>query len=179
MRLARGVIVSAVILFSVPSVVQAQAVAWDPSTGATGYRVVYGSQSGVYTQQVDVGNVVSYRPSGFDWSKPLYFAVLAYNSTGVSSLSNEVQWLPTKLTGLQASVSYPLLTGKSVTWTATASATLPLEYQFWLYRKTGWTLARDYAASNTFTWTPTKADVGDPYAVQVWARAVGSAACVS
>ena len=174
MRFARHVIVSTVILFGVPSVLQAQAIVWDPSADATGYRVVYGTQSGAYTQQVDVGNVVSYRPSGFDWSRNLYFAVLAYNSAGVSSLSNEAQWIPTKLTGLQANVSYPLLTGRSVTWTATAIATLPLEYQFWLYRPTGWTLARSYSASNTFTWTPTKADVGDPYAVQVWARAVGS-----
>jgi hypothetical protein len=176
MRFARGVMVSAAIVLCAPSVLQAQAIVWDPSTGATGYRVVYGTQSGVYTQQVDVGNVVSYRPSGFDWSMKLYFAVLAYNSGGVSSLSNEVQWNPTKVTGIQANVSYPLLTGRSVTWTATATASFPLEYRFWLYRKTGWTLAQDYSASNTFTWAPTQADVGDPYAVQVWARAVGSSA---
>src|SRR5574339_487144 len=179
MRFARGVIVSAGIVFCAPSVLHAQALAWDasPDADVTGYRVVYGSQSGAYTAQVDVGNVLSYRPSGFDWSLKRYFAVLAYNSSGLtSSLSNEAQWVPTKVTGLQASVSYPLLAGKSVTWTATATATFPLEYRFWLYRKTGWTLAQDYSASNTFKWTPTQADVGDPYAVQVWARAVGSTA---
>jgi len=179
MRVARGLVVSAVIVFCAPSVLHAQTFVWDPSPdpAVTGYRLVYGTQTGAYTEQVDVGNVVSYQPSGFDWSIKRYFAVLAYSSSGAtSSLSNEVQWVPIKVTGIQASASYPLLAGRSVTWTATATASIPLEYRFWLYRKTGWTLAQDYTASNTFNWTPTQADVGDPYAVQVWARAVGSIA---
>src|SRR4029453_14850845 len=179
MRLARGVMVSAVIVFCAPSVLQAQALAWDPSPdpNVTGYRLVYGTQPGVYTEQVDVGNVVSYRPSGFDWTITRYFAVLAYISSGLtSSLSNEVQWVPTKVTRIRGAASYPLLARRPVTWTATATASVPLEYRFWLYRKTGWTLAQDYTASNTFTWTPTHADAGAPYGVQVWARAVGSSA---
>jgi hypothetical protein len=179
MRFARGVMVSAVIVFCAPSVLHAQALVWDasPDPTVTGYRLVYGTQPSVYTGQVDVGNVVSYRLSGFDWSIQRYFAVLAYTSGGaMSSLSNEVQWVPTKVTSIQASASYPLLARRAVTWTATATASLPLEYRFWLYRQTGWTLAQDYSASNTFTWTPTLADVGAPYAVQVWARAVGSTA---
>ncbi len=179
MRFVRGVMVSAVIVFCAPSVLQAQALAWDPSTdpNVTGYRLVYGTQPGVYIDQIDVGNVVSYRPSGFDWSITRYFAVVAYTSGGLtSSVSNEAQWVPTKVTGIQASASYPLLARRPVTWTATATASIPLEYRFWLYRKTGWTLAQDYTASNTFTWTPTQADTGAPYAVQAWARAVGSTA---
>src|SRR5262245_22366109 len=177
MRFARGVLVSAVIVLCAPSVLHAQTLVWDPSPdpGVTGYRLVYGTQTSVYTEQIDVGNVVSYHPSGFDWSIQRYFAVLAYNGSGLtSSLSNEVQWVPTNVTSIQASASYPLLPRRSVTWTATATASLPLEYRFWLYKKTGWILAQDYGASNTFTWTPTQADAGAPYAVQVWARAVGS-----
>ena len=180
MRFARGVMVSAVIVFCAPSVLHAQQTfEWDPipDPEVTGYRLVYGTQPGAYTEQMDAGNVVSYQPSGFDWSVERYFAVLAYNSTGAtSSLSNEVHWSPIKVTGIQTSVGYPLLAGRSATWTATAAASVPLEYQFWLYRKTGWILVQDYTASNTFTWTPTQADVGDPYGVQVWARAVGSKA---
>jgi hypothetical protein len=179
MRLVRGVMVSAVIMFCAPSALHAQALAWDPSPdpNVTGYRIVYGTQSGVYTNQVDVGNVVSYRPSGFDWSIARYFAVVAYTSGGLTSpLSNEAQWVPTRVTGIQASAGYPLLARRSVTWTATATASVPLEYRFWLYRKTTWTLAQDYTARNTFTWTPTQADAGAPYAIQVWARAVGSSA---
>ena len=179
MRVVRGVVVSAVMVCCAPSVLQAQALVWDASSdpNVTGYRLVYGTQPGVYTEQVDVGNVVSYRPSGFDWSTTRYFAALAYTSGGLtSSLSNEVQWVPTKVTSIQASASYPLLARRSVTWTATATASVPLEYRFWLYRKTAWTLAQDYTASNKFTWTPTQADAGAPYGVQVWARAVGSTA---
>src|SRR5262245_28597961 len=179
MRFVRGVMVLAVIVFCAPSVLQAQTLVWDPSPdpNVTGYRLVYGTQTGVYTDQFDVGNVVTYKPSGFDWSIQRYFAVLAYTASGLaSSLSNEIEWAPPRVTALQASVSYPLLAGRPVTWTATAIASIPLEYRFWVYRKTGWILAQDYSASNTFTWTPTQADVGDPYAVQVWARAVGSTA---
>ena len=146
MRVVRGVVVSAVIVFCAPSVLQAQTFVWDPSSdpSVTGYRLVYGTQTGAYTEQVDVGKVVSYQLSGFDWSIKRYFAVLAYNGSGAtSSLSNEVQWVPIKVTGIQASASYPLLAGRSVTWTATATASIPLEYRFWLYRKTGWTLAQD------------------------------------
>ncbi len=155
---------------------------WDasPDSNVAGYRVFYGIQSGTYTNQVDVGNQTQYQPpTGFDWSKTLYFAVLAYNTSGLTSpLSNEAKWTPsatTKVTSVRASVSYPLLAGHSVTWTATATNALyPIEYRFWLYRKTGWTMVKDYSSGNTFSWTPTQADVGEPYAVQVWARAVGS-----
>ena len=177
MRVVGGVMVSAVLVFGAPSVLHAQTFVWDasPDPNVTGYSLVYGTQPGVYTEQADAGNVVSYKPSGIDWSITRYFAVLAYTGSGLaSSLSNEVQWIPPKVTSLQASVSYPLLAGRSATWTATAAASIPLEYRFWLYRKTGWTMAQDYSASNTFKWTPTQADVGDPYGVQVWARAVGS-----
>jgi hypothetical protein len=183
MRFVRGVLVSAAIVVCAPSVLHAQTLVWDPSPdpAVTGYRVFYGTQSGVYPNQLDVGNVVLYQPpSGFDWSITRYFVVLAYTSSGsTSSFSNEVQWVPdvpTKITSLQANVSYPLLVRRSVTWTATATASSPLEYRFWLYRQTGWTMVQDYSASNTFTWTPTQGDVGQPYAVQVWARAVGSSA---
>jgi hypothetical protein len=183
MRFVRWMLISAAIVVCVPSLLGAQTLVWDPSPDAdvAGYRLYYGAQPGAYTNQVEVGNQTSYQPPpGFDWSPTLYFAVLAYNSSGMtSSFSNEVQWIPPamKITSLQANVSYPLLAGRSVTWTATAiNATSPLEYRFWLYRKTGWAMMRDYAPGNTLTWTPTQADIGEPYAVQVWARAVGSSA---
>jgi hypothetical protein len=184
MRFVRGLLVSAAIIVCAPSVVAAQSLVWDASldSSVVGYRLYWGTQAGIYTSQVDVGNQTFYQPpSGFDWSPTLYFAVLAYNgSGGISSFSNEVQWVPAatpKLTSVRANVSYPLLAGRSVTWTATSVATAnPIEYRFWLYRKTGWTLARDYGPGNTFTWTPTQADVGEPYGVQAWARTVGSTA---
>ena len=184
MRFVRRLLVSAAIIVCAPSLLSAQTLVWDasPDASVAGYRLYWGTQPGIYTSQVDVGNKVLYQPpAGFDWSPTLYFAVLAYNGTGlVSSFSNEVKWIPAapaKITSVRANVAYPLLAGKTVTWTAaTLPTSNPIEYRFWLYKKTGWTLVRDYAPGNTFTWTPTQADIGDPYGVQVWARVVGSTA---
>ena len=98
MRFVCGVLVSAAIVVCAPSVLHAQTLVWDPSPdpAVTGYRLFYGTQSGVYTNQVDVGNVVLYQPpSGFDWSITRYFAVLAYTSSDLtSSFSNEVSGFP-------------------------------------------------------------------------------------
>ena len=157
---------------------------WDANTetNIAGYRVYQGTQSGMYgSPPVDVGNVTSYRPLGVDWTHRAYFAVQAYNtSADVSPLSTEAVWVPpsiTTFTGLTSSSPYPLAPGTSVTWTATASNNLgPVEYRFYLYKKTAWVMVQDYGPSNTYTWTPTPSDSGTPYFLQVWARAVGSTA---
>jgi hypothetical protein len=183
MLLVRRVLLSVVFLVCAQSVLFAQTVVWDPNpeTDIAGYRVHYGIQSGNYTTMVDVGNQTQYQPPpGFDWSRTLYFVVQAYNTSGLTSpFSNEVQWTPpttTRVTSIQADVSYPLLAGRPVTWTATATGPSPIQYRFWLYRRNAWTMMRDYATSNTFTWTPSGVDIGQPYILQVWARAVGSTA---
>jgi hypothetical protein len=70
----------------------------------------------------------------------------------------------------------PALVGGSSTWTAVATGgNGPLQYQFWKTRAGAWTLAQDYSFSNTYTWTPTAADLG-PNSLQVWVRNAGSAA---
>ena len=81
------------------------------------------------------------------------------------------------ITNLTSSSTYPLVAGTSVTWTATASNNLgPVEYRFYLYKKTAWVMVQDYGPSNTYTWTPKTTDAGTPYFLQVWVRAVGSTA---
>ena len=184
MRVFSRLLLSLVWCLSAPAVLQAQTLAWDanPETDIAGYRVSYGTQSRTYTTEVDVGNQTQYRPpQGFDWSRILYFAVRAYNTSGlISPYSTEVQWTPTattRITSLQANVSYPVLAGRAVTWTATATNTLSsLEYKFWLYRRNAWTLLREYSPTNSATWTTSGADVGEPYSVQVWVRPIGSTA---
>jgi hypothetical protein len=178
------VLAAAVLLVCGSAVVSAQTLVWDANTepDLAGYRVFYGTQSGNYPNEVNVGNQTHYTPpDGFDWARTLYFAVKAYNTSGLSSpFSNEVIWTPppppVTVTSLQASTTYPLLAGMPVTWTATATSSSPVEYRFYMYQKTRWVLARDYSADNKLTWTPGTADSGGPYAVQVWARRVGSSA---
>jgi hypothetical protein len=173
---------SALLFICAPSVLHGQTVAWDANSESdiAGYRLSYGTQSGTYTTHVDVGKQTQYQPpQGFDWSRPLFFAVRAYNTSGlVSPYSTEVAWIPpapAKVTALTANTSYPLLSDRPVTWTTTATGGSPIEYRFWLYRKTGWTMVQDYSASNSFTWTPSRNDIGTPYYIQAWARTVGAA----
>ena len=71
----------------------------------------------------------------------------------------------------------PQVPGASVLWSASASGgTGPYEYKFWLKGPGGaWTVARDYAAGNAWTWNTTGLTTGT-YSVQVFARAAGSTA---
>jgi len=154
---------------------------WDASSSpdVTGYRVWSGQISGVYNSQTDVGKVTSYHPPGLDWSKHQFFVVQAYNAAGLnSSYSAEVEWVPsiTTLTSLTSNGGNSLLMGTPVTWTAVGSNNFgPVEYQYWLSGRNGWTIVQPYGSSNTFAWNPGWDDQGTHY-LQVWARAVGSTA---
>ena len=69
----------------------------------------------------------------------------------------------------------PQVTGTAITFTASASGGVtPYQYKWWLYNGTGWSLVRDWAASNTFTWTPTLPNAS--YWVGVWVRSAGTSA---
>jgi hypothetical protein len=177
--------VAAVFLCSASSL-SAQTLAWDANTepDVAGYILHYGTQSGVYTANVNVGNQTTFRPN-VDWNKPWFFAVQAYTTSGLTSaLSAEAQWTPVAqppggatLNGLTASAGNPLLVGQPVTWTVTGSSTRgAVEYRYWLYSaQGGWKSVQEYGPNNTFTWTPTYTDQGTHY-LQVWARTVGTTA---
>ena len=63
--------------------------AWNASQGATGYLLCYGNQSHDYASSVDVGNVTTYTVSNLNPAMPYYFAVKAYNASGISDFSSE------------------------------------------------------------------------------------------
>src|SRR5690349_15739741 len=66
--------------------------AWDAVNDGTvaGYNVYWGTQSGVYTSGVSVGNTNSYTVSGLTDGTAYYFVVRSYNSAGISGASIEV-----------------------------------------------------------------------------------------
>jgi hypothetical protein len=153
-------------------------IAWDrnPEPDIAGYRISYGTVSGAYTNTVDVGNRLEYQIRGVDDGQKYYFVVQAYNSGGaVSPPSSEISANVVALTALMTDMVSPTPTGKPITWTALAGSGAQLQYQFWRFsQSTGaWALGQDYGSSNSFTWTP---GAEGTYAIQVWARKVGSSA---
>jgi hypothetical protein len=76
---------------------------------------------------------------------------------------------------LTADAVFPIPSNTPIKWTATVNGGIaPLEYKFWVWTSgTGWTVGRDYATSNTFSWTPAS---DGTYAVQAWVRNAGSTA---
>jgi len=63
---------------------------WDTSSGATGYRLYYGTSSGNYSDTVDVGGTTGYTLTGLDEKLTYYLVVRAYDSDGESGNSNEL-----------------------------------------------------------------------------------------
>ena len=63
-------------------------VAWDPSSNATGYILQYGTRSGVYTTQVDVGNVTQAPVATLADGTTYFFSVKAYNAAGLQSTNS-------------------------------------------------------------------------------------------
>jgi hypothetical protein len=66
---------------------------WDPNseTDLAGYEIYYGTSSGNYQWNIDVGNVTTYTVNSLNTGVTYYFAATAYNTTGLESgYSNEV-----------------------------------------------------------------------------------------
>ncbi|HXV75661.1 MAG TPA: hypothetical protein VD788_05020 [Candidatus Polarisedimenticolaceae bacterium] len=67
---------------------------WDPSSGASGYRVFSGSSSGSYGSPQDVGSATTVPITTVPDCTTTYFAVTAYNGAGESGFSQEVSSWP-------------------------------------------------------------------------------------
>ena len=66
---------------------------WDPSTSTNvaGYKVYMGTASGTYSSSITVESTTNYTVSDLAVGSTYYFAVTAYNASGIeSSFSNEV-----------------------------------------------------------------------------------------
>ncbi len=62
--------------------------AWDanPESDVMGYRLLYGTTSGNYTQTIDAGNTTTATVANLAMGTPYFFAATAYNSAGLESL---------------------------------------------------------------------------------------------
>ncbi len=72
--------------------------AWAPSlaSNVAGYLVFFGLASGVYTDQLDVGNTNSVTIQGLETNVTYFFQVVAYDKTGSQSPpSNEISYSTT------------------------------------------------------------------------------------
>jgi len=66
---------------------------WDAVTGAAGYRIHYGTTSGMYLQVQDAGSLTTYTVAGLSSGTTYYFVATAYDSSNPpneSGFSNAV-----------------------------------------------------------------------------------------
>lgn len=82
------------VLCLVPAVVSAESVAveWDPSEGATGYTLRWGTAPGSYPNSADAGNSTTFIITGLTAGKTYWAVVQAYNATEVSGYSNVLEF---------------------------------------------------------------------------------------
>jgi Matrixin len=79
---------------------------------------------------------------------------------------------PLSITSLTADRASPQAAGTTIVATATASGgAAPIQFKWWIFNGTVWSVGRDWSTGNTFSWTPTIA--GD-YRIGVWARSNGN-----
>lgn len=69
-------------------------VEWQSVPYATGYKVKYGTTSGVYTTTVDAGNRMGINLEGLNSGTTYYIVVTAYNGKGESAASSELSATP-------------------------------------------------------------------------------------
>jgi len=91
--LAVGIVFSMIIVIAA---LGAEAtVSWSANTenDLSGYRIYYGTSSGIYDNVVDVSNNISHTVTNLDSNTTYYFAVTAYDLSGnESEFSEEVSW---------------------------------------------------------------------------------------
>ena len=106
---------------------------WDQNTepDLAGYKIYFGTSSGVYGTPIDAGVQTTYTVTGLAIS-PYYFAVTAYNTAGnESAFSNEVtKTLADTMPPVISAIASGSITssGATITWTTDEAATSLVEY---------------------------------------------------
>jgi hypothetical protein len=153
---------------------------WDPSPeqDVAGYVVYYGLNSGEYTVSVDVGNQTSFQYTEANPIYRYYFAVRAYNVSGLqSAFSPEVSTadpgVGLTLTDLTSNVAAPQAPGTSITLAAaTTGGAPPAQFKWLIFDGSVWQTGQDWSTNNSFNWKPNSTNVN--YRVGVWARSASS-----
>jgi hypothetical protein len=104
------------ILYVIPIISYAAQIelAWDASVGpVTGYKIYYGTNSGIYDFSINVGNFTSCTISGLQESTIYYFAVTAYNDIAESDYSEEIS----HNTPISAQTSEPMIYASDISET--------------------------------------------------------------
>lgn len=97
---------------------------WDMNTepDLAGYKIYYGTASGVYGTPMDVGNVTTFTVTGLTDGQPYFFAATAYDiARNESGHSNEISRTPSGPLGIN-------LVGNAVTIFDGASAPSPANF---------------------------------------------------
>lgn len=93
-----GCVALLLLIATLAAKVQAQSVtlAWDPESGVAGYKLYQGGATHGYTNSINAGTATQQTISGLTVGGIYYFAVTAYNSSGLESdYSTEVIYVAT------------------------------------------------------------------------------------
>lgn len=89
-------LLAAVLLCNNAQCAQNVSLAWNSSSNSSvaGYFLYLGSQAGVYTNRINIGNNTTASVSGLQEGQTYHFAVTAYSSTGIESpFSSDVSYI--------------------------------------------------------------------------------------
>jgi hypothetical protein len=154
---------------------------WDAPTDPTivGFSVVYGTQSGAYSQRVNVGVQTSATIGNLSDGVTYYFAVRSVSDgQAMSTVSNEVEYAVPRQSqvitalALTSTQSSPQVLGTTVLWTAVAGGgTVSNQYRWSVSDGTSVVRLSDWSPASSFAWKPTAVNPG--YSLIVSARAGG------
>jgi PKD repeat protein len=153
MRLA---LIAALGVFSANGQAGQASLAWDAVSGATGYRLYYGTATGNYASNVDAKNATNYTVAGLTDGTRYYFSVRAYNATTTSGYSPEVSTVIGTATGPVASFTASATSGAApLTVSFTDTSTGGVTARSWNFGNGSTSTATNpsatYTTAGTFT----------------------------